>query len=92
MVVLLLQITMFSITSALHLTPWPRSTPADRSRDEPAELGPDLREWFGLEAREPGALWLRPCISGPVCEADLERRFLACLCEPVGSPHLPGSP
>ena len=51
-----------------------------------------MREWFGLDAREPGVLWLRPCGFGLVNEADLERRFLACLCEPGASPERPGAP
>jgi hypothetical protein len=89
---LLLHTTMLSITSALQRTSWPPSAQADRSRDAPAEPAPDMREWFGLDAREPGVLWLRPCGFGLVNEADLERRFLACLCEPGASPERPGAP
>ena len=90
--VLLLHTTMLPITFALQRTSWPPSAQVDRSRDDPAEPAPDMREWFGMDAREQGALWLRPCASGQVNEADLERRFLACLCKPVESPGRPGSP
>ena len=89
---LLLHTTMLSIALALQRTSWPPSAQVDRSRDDPAEPAPDMREWFGLDAREPGALWLRPCAPGQVNEADLERRFLACLCEPLASPERPVSP